>query len=534
MSDDTNHRKQRVEDPTDGRFLSRAECRVLAARVAALRFGGGEAGVRIDSSWEGQTRYSRNTIRTSGDVLRNDVTVIRDIEGASAEVQGNQIDDVSLLACVRRAERLLRFGTQTGGTIFQEHFPIVDALVTDHVANSSSNSSLGASPSDSGARAATINPALQNESRMVAAARDSARREVGSDRAHDALTALGLSLTVQSPERQDAPRLFFANSYAMDPQRRATAIGALVKSATTQGMLASGYLETAAHGRAVMDTWGRMLYYPSTEARYSVTVRSPDGTGSGWAGVSWNDWTRVDPERIQAIALDKCLRSRNPVRIEPGRYTTILEPQAVHQLFFLVLTWMGTPLEIPHIDERLEASQDPMDPDCASMPFDVYGNAFHAATWYKNGVIPRRPHSRAVAIREYGENESHLFSGAYRLRASATTPLPEMIGTTQRGILLTRLLISGFDPPQIDAPVVAHGYTRDGTWLIENGKISKPVKNLRFRISVQGVLNAIEQIGVPQRVYAPEYPDPYLSDYAATVPALKTRDFNFVAVSDAV
>lgn len=519
----------RHDDPNDGRFLSQADCRVLATRVAKFRAGGGEAGVRIDSSWVGETRYTRNQIRTSSDVLRNAVTVIRDIEGAFAEVQGNQIDDVSLLASVRRAERLLRFsGTQTGGTIFQEHFPIAEAL--DRTSRSGGAAHLG----DTSANTADADALSETLKLQATAMRDSARREFGGDRARTALNTLGLALTVQTPERQDHPTLFFASTYAMDPHRRAEAIGGLVKTAEAQGMLASGYLEANAHGHAVMDTWGRLMYYPSTESRYSVTVRSPDGTGSGWAGISWNDWSRMNLEHIQATALDKCLRSRNPVRFEPGRYTAILEPQAVHQLFFQVLTWMGSPAQLRKIDSRLEASQDPMDPDCASPPFDAYGNPFHAATWYKDGQLQQVPYTRARAIHEFGTNEGHLFSGAYRLRGATTTPMPEMVATTQRGILVTRFFLSGSEAPASDGTPIGHAYTRDGTWLIENGKISKPVKNFRCRIPFSALFNSVEQIGIPQRVYTPEFPDPYLPDYAATVPALKVRDFNFIAISDSV
>lgn len=522
-------------DPSDGRFLSQAECRLLTERVAAFRAGGGEVGLRIESTWVGHTRYTRNRIRTSGDVLGNDVTVVRDIEGANAEVNGNQIDDVSLLAIVRRAERLLRLTkTQTGGTMFQEHFPGADSVSSRVVALREGGTS-------------TIQDQLFGGASRFGAARDSLARVPGTDRASAEYVKRGLALTAQTPEPYEKPQMFFAPTYAMDPHRRASAMARLIDQTVKDGMLAAGYLETTAHGRAVMDTWGRLLYYPSTEARYSVTVRSTDGSGSGWAGVMWNDWTRVEPEKLQATALQKCLDSRNPARVEPGRYTAILEPQATHQLFFLIMVAMLGPAPIEQVDRRLTASQDPMDANCAFVPFDRGGNSLHAATWYKEGRLQRRAtgpntsviyYSRGFALDVFNENRGRLFSGAYTLKGETAVPMTEMLASTQRGIYVTRFLITSVEAPMTPTGKTVHivqGYTRDGTWLVENGKISKAIKNLRFRITLEGTFNNVEQVGdTPQRVYTPEYPDPYLPDYAAVVPALKLRDFAFTAVSDAV
>ena len=103
----------------------------------------------------------------------------------------------------------------------------------------------------------------------------------------------------------------------------------LAKSAADAGMLSAGYISVSAHSLALIETTGRSWYFPYTQAQYSVTVRDPKGVGSGWAGVDWHDWSKIDGEKLSAIALDKCLKSRNPVAIEPGRYTTIMEPQAV-------------------------------------------------------------------------------------------------------------------------------------------------------------------------------------------------------------
>ena len=123
--------------------------------------------------------------------------------------------------------------------------------------------------------------------------------------------------------------LFSESTYQLDADKRSWSAIELAERAASAGMLSAGYIEVAAVGTAIIDTLGRAHYFSYTSAQYSVTVRDPKGTGSGWAGDSWYDWQKLDTAALTARALDKCLKSRNPVAIEPGRYTTIMEPQAV-------------------------------------------------------------------------------------------------------------------------------------------------------------------------------------------------------------
>jgi predicted Zn-dependent protease len=304
-------------------------------------------------------------------------------------------------------------------------------------------------------------------------------------------------------------------------------------------MVAAGYVQVSAHGRAVMDTWGKYLYYPYTTAQFSVTVRNPQGTGSGWAGVDWNDWTRIDTATLSEIALDKCLRSANPVAVEPGRYTAILEPQAVCDLCqFLInnldrsLAEGGTgPFAAGNqqskigqrvMDPRISISADPMDPDLGFPPFSVNGHVYHPVTWIQEGILKELAYFRPYGIRNLGKNSGLPNSGAFRM-SGGTTTVDEMIATTERGLLVTR-----FSDLQVIDPnsVLVEGYTRDGLWLIEKGKIAKPVKNFRITESPLFMLNNVEQLGAPQRVFHPDAP--------VIVPPIKARDFSFTSLSEAV
>jgi len=478
------------------RFLSQQECAELTDRAAALANGGGDTRLQIESTWTGNIRYAQNHVTTSGDVRDNEVSVLRDIGGAFGLMIANQIDDVDLEATVRRAEHLLRIRQENGGAEFAEHYlpPPQEPLKTYR----------------------DVREYIQEEDRRAA-----------------------MASLIQTEEGYAKPHIFFDTTYALGADERAAAVAPLIEAVKAAGMVAAGFIQVSAHGRAVIDTRGKSLYYPYTKAQYSVSVRNPQGTGSGWAGVDWNDWTRIDAKRLSEIALDKCIRSTNPVAIEPGRYTAILEPQAVCDLTQYLMDVLernlaegGTgPFAGPkgqskigqHVmDERITIGADPMDPDLGFPPFSPDGHVYHAVDWIKNGVLTELAYYRPYAIHNLGKNTGLPNSYSYRM-SGGTTTLDEMIATTARGVLVTRFSDTGVVDPN---SLLVQGYTRDGLWLIEKGKISKAIKNFRFVESPMFVLNNIEQLGAPQRVFRP---------LAATiVPPIKARDFRFTSLSEAV
>jgi predicted Zn-dependent protease len=470
----------------------------LAKRAATFAVGGGDTEIKLESTWLGNVRYARNQITTSGDARDNRVRVGRDIQGASQEVDSNLIDDVGLEASVRRAERMLRRKERTGGTQFQEHY----VLPPDSVSN------------------------------LKQLTRYNGRQ--------DYLAAM--RSLVQTEEPYESPKLFFDSTYGLDGEHRASVVEPLLMAAKKAGLVAAGYLEVSATGRAVMNTAGRALYYPYTQAQFSTTVRDPDGKGSGWAGVDWNDWTRVDIETLSAVAIDKCLRSRNPVAIEPGRYTVVLEPQAVCDLVSILMNFIdrfyneSSPSAPFHLskdqskigmqvmDNRITISADPMDPDLGFPPFSPEGNVYHPVTWVDKGILTELAYFRPYAIRVLGKNAGLPNSYAFRM-SGGTATIEDMIASTERGLVVTRFSNLGLGDASMGS-ITCSGFTRDGLWLIEKGKLSKPVKNFRFTDSPLFMLNRVEQLGVPKRVFHPDAP--------VVVPPLKVRDFNFTSLSEAI
>jgi len=360
------------------------------------------------------------------------------------------------------------------------------------------------------------------------------------EQAHDA-DALSSAPTLQ-------PTLWDEATYRVSAETRTQLAQAMLAEADDAGLLAFGALHLIASGNATLATDGLVQYYPTTEVLCSVTVRDPKGIASGWAGVNHYALGKIDPHAIAARALEKCQRMYTPTppsAIEPGRYTVILEPQATADLFAPVMNWLERETaELPEgpfggresgrskigervLDRRLTLRSDPMDPDGGFLPYDTSnGTPYQPVTWIDRGVLRALAYDRRYALRTLHRETALPNPRAFRLAPADGVPtatLEELIATTARGILVTRF----HDVRLLDMnSLLCSGYTRDGLWLIEDGKISRPLKNFRFAESPLFILNKVEAIGVPQRVFAP--------GRAYVAPAVRVKDFSFTGLADGV
>jgi predicted Zn-dependent protease len=445
------------------RFLGREECEALFQRIRGLAKGG-ETSIGVNSWWSGELRWARNRVSLASD--RRGIGLA--LHGAGGRVTLNQVDDASLAAAVRAAERMAR----------------------------------------------SQPPAFEN--------------------------------FVVQPPAFEYPRtsMWSDATYRVTAEDRERVARALVEPAEAAGMLSAGFLQMGAASGAQAGSDGVPLYAQQTQAQCSMTVRDPQGTGSGWAGLSSYDWAKIDSAALAKRALEKCLASRNPVTLEPGRYTVILEPQAVHDLVSMVVGGLDraaaerqlTPfaagfdnalrlgrskLGLKVVDERITISHDPSDQLLGVVPY-AGGEPVRPVTWIDRGVLTTLSYSRGYALGQLNDNLGYPNTGAYRMSGGSSS-IEDMIQTTKRGLLVTRfwnirVLDSG--------SMLVTGLTRDGLWLIENGKIAKAVKNFRFTESPLFVLNSVEQLGEPVPVFSPGVP--------AIVPPLKARDFSFTSLVDAV
>ncbi|MBC7898289.1 MAG: TldD/PmbA family protein [Cytophagaceae bacterium] len=322
-------------------------------------------------------------------------------------------------------------------------------------------------------------------------------------------------------------------------ERARVALTALEPARQAGDLTAAGFLINNLGFTAFGNSAGNFAYHRSTNANYTVTVRTKDGTGSGWAGAEHNDAKQVDFAAVSQRAIDKARLSRTPVAIEPGRYTVILEPQAVGDLCQLIGFYAdaratdegrspfvkqggGTKIGEKIVDERVNIYADPFDPMVRAQPFDGDGLPLGRQEFVKDGKLATLYYSRFWAkkkgVSPTGAPTSFCMTGGDQ-------SIEQMIANTTRGVLVTRLwYLREVDPRTI----LYTGLTRDGTFLIENGKVAKPLKNFRFNDSPLFMLNNLEAMGRPQRLAGTE------AGGAVIVPPLKVRDFNFTSLSDAV
>lgn len=335
---------------------------------------------------------------------------------------------------------------------------------------------------------------------------------------------------------------FFDRTASLDAAGRAEAAMAVLGPSRREGLQAAGFLAQNAGSFAVANSRGLFGYHRSTAFAYTTTVRTADGTGSGWAGTSHNDWRAARPSELAATALRKARDSRNPVAIEPGRYTVILEPTAVANLVQLLALAMGArqadegrsffskrgggnKIGEQIVDQRVTLFADPWDADLLAPPFSGDGLPGERVVWIENGVVRNLNYDRFWAQRQ----DVRPTGGAAGLKMlGGDASIDDLVRSTDRGVLVTRFwYIRGLDP----RTVLYTGLTRDGTFLIENGHLTQPLKNFRFNESPVTMLANLEMLGRPVRVSASESGD---IGAAVVVPAIKTRDFNFQSVSDAV
>ena len=344
------------------------------------------------------------------------------------------------------------------------------------------------------------------------------------------------------PQEYPENDAYFESTGELAPERRAQAIAAVTEQAASRNLISTGFLIHEAASDAVATSNGLFAYATRTRVNFTTTVRTPDGTGSGWAGTSAHDFNDLDTRALGATAVEKAMRSQNPRAVEPGRWTVVMEPTTVGNMVNLMMGQLsarsadegrsffsapggGTKIGEQFIDSRVSIYSDPTDPRTLSPTFDGEGLPNQRMQWVEGGVLRNLNYSRYWAQRQ-GVAPTGFPSGWYMSGGNDT--IEDMIASTERGLLLTRFwYIRGVDPRTI----LYTGLTRDGTFLIENGEISHPVKNFRWNESPIFMLNNIEMMGEPVRISASESSG--LTN-AVVVPPLKVRDFTFTSLSDAV
>ncbi len=326
---------------------------------------------------------------------------------------------------------------------------------------------------------------------------------------------------------------------------RARNISRILTECEKNKVIGAGFHSARAQSGASATKNGNFDYERNTNVSLSMTARTPDGTSSGYFLRSHYDIKRLDTDRIAREAIRKALEGRNARTIEPGAYTVVLEPQAVADLLGNVAFGFNartaeegrnaysapggkTKLGERIFDERINIYSDPWHSEVPGSQSAQGGLPAERVYLVRKGVLENLIYNRFWAQQRKVEPTRGPVNAIMESTAR-TASLEEMVKSTERGILVTRFwYIRSTDPRTASST----GLTRDGVWMIENGKIAYPIKNLRFNQSVTQMLapGNVEMIGASERVGGSEGG----GSSASFLPALKLKAFNFTSQSEAV
>jgi len=334
-------------------------------------------------------------------------------------------------------------------------------------------------------------------------------------------------------------KTFSAATAAITPADRAKVAADSIAPCKAEKLIAAGYLEDGQSFVAFANSNGNFGYQTSTSVDYTCTVRTEDGSGSGWVGRNLDDVSKFNAGSDIRTAIRKASDSANAKALEPGKYTVILEPHAAAGLISFMMFFFdarqadegrsflskkggGNKLGEQVYDPRVSLWADPWDADAPVMPWDDEGLPRKRMPIIDKGKVAALNYSRFWA-KQQGKEETATPGNLIMSGGDKSTA--DLVRGTEKGILVTRTWYIRMVDPQT---VLLTGLTRDGTFYIENGEIKYPLKNFRFNESPVIMLNNIEELGRPIRVAGDE------SNFAMMIPPMKLRDFTFTSLSDAV
>jgi predicted Zn-dependent protease len=331
------------------------------------------------------------------------------------------------------------------------------------------------------------------------------------------------------------------------PAERAQMVKQSLDICQKKGVVGSGYIPKTHQTTCTANSKGLFAYYQYAEAGFILTCRTKDGGGSGWAGLTGvKDPSLIDAARLTEVASDKAVKSQKPRAIEPGRYTTILEPRA-NARFLSLMTGLfnargaegpvgnyfsGKEPGTTKVGEKLFSDGFTLKSDIGNStlrqtPIGVDGMAARPITWIEKGVLKTLAYDRAWAKRQKKDPTPTTVNQSLVMEGTDTT-VEQMIKSTKRGLLVTFFwYIRGVD----NQTLLNTGMTRDGLFLIENGEIAGPVQNFRWNMSPLVGYNNISAVGKPVPIHTGES---YDGPGTALVPPVRIEDFFMTSVSPAV
>ncbi|HEY7353313.1 MAG TPA: TldD/PmbA family protein [Terriglobales bacterium] len=363
-------------------------------------------------------------------------------------------------------------------------------------------------------------------------------------------------LPVPEPDKsaqptQNVPIRHFAQTAALTPEQRADGVSKIVGIAQKHKLTTAGIFSSSESIEGIFNSRGLSNWHTQTSAEVSITMLDDDS--SGWQKANSPDVANLNPQELAEIAAKKAVESKNPREVAPGKYTVILSPAAVLDMVgFMFFDFGGLAIldQRSFLNNRIGTQlfgdiisiwDDFAHPLQSGAPFDGEGVQRQKIHLVENGVVKQLVYARGSAEKmrksehaarvgpieptghgfpipnEMGEGPMNIVFSAPR----DPKTIQQMVEYTERGILVTRLwYIREVDPYE----KILTGMTRDGTFLVENGKLVCGVRNFRFNQSLIDMLSNVEQMSTPVRTSGEE-------SFDMVVPAMKVRNFNFTEVT---
>lgn len=348
------------------------------------------------------------------------------------------------------------------------------------------------------------------------------------------------------------PGCAYFETASLDAAGRAQGVSEMVGVAQRHKLTAAGIFANSETVEAVLNSRGLSAFHTQTSSEISITMLAEDS--SGWQKANCPDVRQLGPRQLAETAAQKALDSARPRELPPGKYTVILEPAAVLDLVgFMFWDWGGLALLDQRsfllnrvgtrlFGENVSIQDDAYHPLQSGAPFDGEGVRRRRVQLVEHGVVKNLVYARGTAERM---NQLGQVAGLGKVRPTGHGfPLPnemgeaplnivfvvppaeqrtveDMVASTEHGLLITRVwYIREVEPYE----KILTGMTRDGTFLIQNGKVAGGVRNFRFNESIIHMLSGVEQMGRPVRASGEE-------SFDMVVPAMKVRDFNFTELT---
>ncbi len=337
---------------------------------------------------------------------------------------------------------------------------------------------------------------------------------------------------------------FVEETASTTPMDRAEGAERILTLSRSKGLEAAGAFATDDQELYIANSLGVGAYHRGTVASVLTVIMGESSSGYGAAGSI--DVGDIDTEAVGRAAVEKAIRSRNPESIEPGAYTVILEEEAVADMLFY-LGYMGFgALAVQEersflsgkigqkvTGEKITIWDDGLDPRGIPLPFDFEGVPKRKVVLIENGIARSAVHDSFTAGREEGATST----GHALPMPNTFGPLPinlfmapgdatkeEMLASIERGIWVTRFHYTNIVHP---VKTILTGMTRDGTFLIENGEITRPLKNLRFTQSVLEAFARVDMLGAELKLVKDEW-----NPLGTCAPALKIDGFQFTGTTE--